>query len=99
MDVEVKDGLPGAGADVENSAISMLDIALASDLRRGQMASADNLGVGDFGFFQPGEMSLRNDESVCGRLRTDVLEGIDVLILVDFLGRNFARDDAAEKAV
>src|ERR1700722_14604476 len=44
-------GLAGAGADGEDGAVSLLDVALASDLGRGEMATADDFGVGRLGFF------------------------------------------------
>lgn len=99
VDVEVEDGLSGAGADVEDSAVSVLDLALASDLCGGEMAAADDFGIGGFGFFQSREMPFRNDENVRGGLRVDVFEGDDVIVFMHFFGRNFAADDAAEKAV
>ena len=43
--------MSGAGADVEDGAVSLLDVALASDLGRGEMATADDFGVGRLGFF------------------------------------------------
>lgn len=42
-------------------------------------------------------MFLWNDEDVGGRLRSDVFEGENVLVLVHFLAGNFAADDAAEE--
>jgi len=97
--MEVEDGLSGAGADVEDGAVSVLDLALAGDLRCGQMTAADDFGIGRLGFFQSRKMSLWNDENVGGCLRVDVFEGEDVVVFVNFLGRNFAADDAAEETV
>ena len=51
VNVEVEYGLAGAGADVEDSAVSLLDVALAGDLGGGEMAAADEFGVGGLGFF------------------------------------------------
>lgn len=97
--MEVKDRLSGAGADVEHSAVSLLDVALAGDLGGGEMAAADDFGVGGLGFFQSREMFLGNNEDVGGRLGADVFEGEDVVVFVDFLRGNFAAEDAAEKAI
>ena len=44
-------------------------------------------------------MTLRNDQDVRGCLRIDVLKGEYMVIFVDFLGRNLAAEDAAEKAI
>ena len=95
----MKDRLSRAGADVEDRAVSLLDVALARDLRGGEMAAADDLGVRGLGFFQSRKMFLGNDEHVRGRLRTDVFEGEHMLVFVNFLRGNLAADDAAEKAV
>jgi hypothetical protein len=51
VDVEVENGLSGAGADVEDGAVALLDVALAGDVGRGEMAAADEFGVGGFGLF------------------------------------------------
>jgi hypothetical protein len=96
MNVQVKDGLSGTGADVEDGAVSLLDVALACDLSGGEMAAANDFGICGFGFFQPGKMSLGNDEHVRWGLRVDVFEGEDVVVFVDFLGGKFSTEDAAE---
>ena len=92
----MKDRLSGAGADVEDGAVSLLDVALACDLGGGQVAAADDFGVGGLGLSQSGKMFFGNDENVRGRLRFDVFEGEDVFILVNFVGRDLAADHAAE---
>jgi hypothetical protein len=46
VDVEVEYRLTRAGPDVEDSAVSVLDVALAGDLGSGEMAAADDVGVG-----------------------------------------------------
>jgi hypothetical protein len=99
VDVEVEDGLSGAGADVEDGAVSLLDVALARDLGGGEVAAANDFGVGGFRFFQSGKMFLGNDEDMCGRLCVDVLEGEYIFIFVNFLGGNLAAEDAAEEAI
>lgn len=96
--MEVEDRLAGAGADVEDGAVALLDVALAGDVGGGEVAAADDFGVGGLGFFQSGKMFLGNDEDVCGGLWVDVFEGEDVVVLVNFLGGNFAADHAAEEA-
>jgi len=97
--VQVEDGLPSAGTDVEDGAVSLLDVALAGDVGGGEMAAADNFGVGGLGLFQSGKMLLGDDENVRGGLRVDVFEGENVVVLVNFSGGNFAAEDAAEEAV
>jgi hypothetical protein len=51
VDVEMEDGLSGAGADVEDGAVALLDVALAGDVGGGEVAAADEFGVGGFGLF------------------------------------------------
>jgi hypothetical protein len=99
VDVQVKDGLSGTGADVEDGAVALLDVALAGDVGGGEVAAADEFGVGGFGLFQAGEMFLGNDEDVRGRLRVDVFEREDVVVLINFFRGNIALDDAAEEAM
>jgi len=97
--VEVEDGLASAGADVEDGAVSLLDIALTGDVGGGEVAAADEFGVGGLGLFQSGKMFFGDDENVGGGLRVDVFEGEDVVVFVDFPGGNFTGEDAAEEAI
>ena len=97
--MEVEDGLSGAGADVEDGAVALLEVALAGDVGGGEVAAADEFSVGGFGFFQTGKMFFGNDQNVRGGLRVDVFEGEDVFVLVNFLRGDFAAEDAAEEAV
>ena len=96
--MEVEDRLSGAGANVEDGAVCLLDIALARNLRGGEVAAPDEFGVGGLGFLQSREMFLGNDEDVRRRPGADVFEGKDMVVFVNFLGGNLAADDAAEKA-
>ena len=84
MNVQVENGLPSAGADVEDGAVPMLDSALARDLSGREMAAADDLRVCGLGLFQSCEMSFRNNEYVCGRLRMDIFEGENMIVFVNF---------------
>ncbi len=97
--MEVEDGLSGTRADVEDGAVSPLDVALAGDVGGGEVATADDFGVGGLGLFQSGKVFLGDDENVRGGLRVDVFEGEDVVVLVNFLGGDFTAEDAAEEAV
>jgi hypothetical protein len=99
VDVEVEYGLSGAGADVEDGAVSLLDVALAGDVGGGKVAAADDFCVGGLGLFESGKMFFGDDQDVSGGLRVDVFEGEDVVVVVDFFGGNFAAEDAAEEAV
>lgn len=97
--MQMEDRLSCARSNVEDGPVALLDVALAGDLRGGQMAAADQFGIFGLGFLQSSEMFLGHDQHVRGRLRIDVFEGEDVLVLVNFLRGNLAADDAAEEAV
>jgi hypothetical protein len=95
--MEMEHGLSCVGADVEHGAVSILDVALAGDLSGGKVTAADDLGVGCLSFFQSSKMFLGNDEHVRRGFRADVFKREDVVIFVNFFGRNFSANDAAEK--
>ena len=99
MDVKVEDGLSGTGADVEHGAVSVFDVALASDMGGGEMALSDDFGVFGLRLFQSGKMFFGNDEDMRGGLGIDVFEGEDVGVLVNLFGGNFSGNDFAEEAV
>ncbi len=96
MYMEMKHGLSRAGADVQNGAIAVFDVAVTGNLRRDKMAPADDFCVAWLGFFQTGQVLLGNDEDVSWRLGIDVVKGVGVLIFVHFFRRNFAGDNFAE---
>src|SRR5437764_286136 len=60
VDVQVKDRLSGAGADVKNGAVSVLDAALAGDFGGCEMTAADHFGVSASCFFQSGKVFFWN---------------------------------------
>lgn len=99
MYVQVEYGLAGAGTYVQHCSISLLDVALPRDLRCRDVTAPDDLGVSGLGFFQSGEMTFRNNEDMGRSLRLDVLEGEDMLILLDLFCGNLAADNAAEETV
>jgi hypothetical protein len=48
---------------------------------------------------QPGDVLSRHDQDVEGGLREDVIDGHDVIVLVDDGRRDLSRHDAAEQAI
>jgi hypothetical protein len=98
VDVKVEHGLPRAGADVQDGAVALLDIAIAGDLGSREVAAADNFSVRSFGFIQSREMSFGDDKNVSRGLRADVLKSEDVVIFVDFFRGDLAAEDATEEA-
>lgn len=99
VNVKVEHRLSGAGADVEDGAVSVLDFALAGDLSGGEMAAPDEFRISQFSFFQSRKMFLGDDEDVRGRLRIDVFEGEDMVVFVNFFRRDVSTNDAAEEAI
>lgn len=99
VDVQVEDRLPGAGADIEDGAVPLLNVALARDMGGGKVAAADDFGVVRLGFLQPREMFLRNDEYVRRRFGINVFEGENVFIFVNFLRGNLTPEDPTEQAI
>jgi hypothetical protein len=99
VDVQVKDRLSGAGADVKNGAVSVLDAALAGDFGGCEMTASYHFGVSASCFFQSGKVFFWNHQHVGGRLRIQVFEGVRGVVFVNFPGRNFLGNDAAEQAV
>lgn len=86
-------------AHVEDGAVALFDVALASNLRRSQMTAANQFGVFAACLLQSCKMLLGNHQYVRGRLRLDVLKGKEVFVFIHFFRRNLAADDAAEKAI
>jgi len=57
----VKYGLACAWAYVQDRSISVLNLALARDLSSGEVTAPDDFRVSGLGFFQSGEVTLRDD--------------------------------------
>ncbi len=49
--------------------------------------------------FQINNVALRNDEDMRRRFGINVFKSVDLLVLVNFLGRNLAGNDFAKEAV
>src|SRR5258705_11252473 len=99
MDVNVEHGLSRFRCYVEAGAVAVFDSAMASDGGGRQVKASNQLRVFRLSFLQATNMLLGNNQNVRGRLWIDVFEGESVLVLVDFLGGDFAADDAAKEAL
>src|SRR5581483_4620204 len=99
VQMQMKHRLAGARADVVHRTISVLDAAIASDLGRDQMAVANYLGVFRIRRIKSRDVALGNNQHVGWRLGSDVLEGENSFVFVDFLRGNLAGDDFAEETV
>ncbi|HTA59108.1 MAG TPA: hypothetical protein VK805_13175 [Candidatus Baltobacteraceae bacterium] len=96
MQVEMENGLAGAGAVVEYGAVAGQEIALGGEFGSYQLQLAKQRLVGGLGIVQRDEMFLGANQNVHGRLRVDVFEGEHVLVLIDELGGNLFRANFAE---
>ena len=96
MHVQVKNRLPGMRADVEHGSIAVLDAALARDIGGDELAAADQLGILCHSFLQSADVFFGNDQHMRRGLRINIVEGVGVLVFVDFLGGYFPANDAAE---
>ena len=75
--MQMKHGLAGAGSDIEYRAITLFDLAFASDLGRNQIQIANDFGVRGARLFDIDDVLLRDDQHMRWSLRLNVLEGID----------------------
>ena len=96
MYMEMKNGLSRAGADIQNGAIAVFDVAITGNLGRDEVAAADNFCVAGLRFFQAAQVLLGDNEDVSWRLRINVIEGVSVLVFINLFGRNFASDGSAK---
>jgi hypothetical protein len=97
--MEMKHGLSRARAHVEYRSVSLLDVALARDLRRRQMATSDDFGILSLRFFQSGKVFLWDNQHMRRCLGIDIFKGEYMLVVINLLGRNLAAKNAAEKAI
>jgi hypothetical protein len=99
VQVEVEDGLAGAAAVVEDGAVAIEDLALASELRSDELELAKKTLVGDGGVGKGLEMLAGTDKDVRGGLGMDVFEGEDLGVFIDNPGGGFFATDFAEDTV
>src|SRR2546423_9048639 len=97
--MQVEYGLARSRAVVKNSAIAFQKIAFARQLRGYQLQLPKHGLIRGCGFVQRRKMFAWAEQNVRGRLRADVLEGKDFLVLIHELRRNFLIADFAEQAV
>jgi len=96
MDVQMEHRLAGSWAHVQHRSITILNSSVSRDFRCCEVTAADRVRIFQRCFLKARKMFLRNDQHMGRRLGIDVLESERVLVLVDFLGRNFAVDNSAE---
>src|SRR5262245_63882944 len=98
--MHVVDNLAAFQPAVHAQAVAALGQALVlSDLASGQETAAEHLGVARLHRHDRADVALGDDQQMDRRLRVDVLEREDRVVLVLDVGLARARDDAAENAV
>jgi hypothetical protein len=99
MEMEVVDGLPAVTPHVGDDPIAAFgDPLCAGELRNILEDSGEEIAVARSQIVGGGDVSPRQQKDVCRRLRVDVTDGDDQVVLVDPRRGQLARDDAAEEA-
>lgn len=97
--MQMMHSLSAVVARVDDSPIATLRDPFASrDLGGEQQRLAEQVGR-ETRRVERGDVFLGNDKHVQGGLRIDVAKGQQALAIVDYIGRNGARDDPAKKAI
>lgn len=96
VDMHVENRLSGHRTHIKHRPITFFDPALAGNSRGSQMAGTDDSGVRRLRFLQPANVFFRNNQDVGGRLRINVFEGKNLIVLVNFLCRNLSANYAAK---
>jgi hypothetical protein len=99
VDVEMKHRLPRSRTYIKHSPVSLLDVPLARNLGRRQVAAADHFCIFGLCFLQSSKVLLGDDKYMRGSLWADVFKGQYVRVLVNLLGGNLPAQNAAEEAV
>ncbi len=99
MDVEMFDSLAAVGAGVDDEAVAAFEVLGAGDFPGCGEKLAEQHGIFGQSVGVGGDVALRDDEHVHGRLGVDVGEGERVGIVVQARDGNFTGDDLAEQAV
>lgn len=97
--MEMRDALPGVGADVRHDAIPGLGQSLAPGDLRGDPEDAPEqvpVSLGEVG--GRGDMAARDHDDVDRRLRRDVPQRKDILVGMELGRGDLAGRDAAEQA-
>jgi hypothetical protein len=100
VEVDVVDHLATLGSAVHGNPISTLAEAESFAESPGdQQTPPEHFAVSGLGSHERGNVALGNDEDMHRRLRIDVLEGEDVVVLVLDVGRALPRNNPTERAV
>ena len=100
VQVDVEHGLTRVGLAVEHKAGTAF---FETEVFRDKLCAVEHLAH-EFAIFRlhvhdSRDVALRYDQEVYRCLRGDVVEGENIVVFVDFLGRDFTLDDFAEKTI
>src|SRR6266849_883633 len=99
VEVEMEDGLAGAGAVVEDGAVAGEEIFFGGEFRGDHQELAEERLVFGWGVVKGFKMFARAEEDVYGSLRADVFKSEEIGVFVDKFRGNFFRADFAEEAI
>src|SRR5712692_487452 len=95
--VQVQHALTGVGADVRDEAPAVLELLILGHLAGGLQEPEAEIRVVQLG--NRGDVAVGDEQHVRGRLRVQVAEAGDVLVLVDDVALDLPRRNLAEDAV
>lgn len=100
VQVDVEDRLTGGTVGVEHGPIAFIGVSvLFRDGCGHTLHRAHQRIVVRTQIVQRGDMTARNDQDVQGRLRVDIPDRNDLVILMDEASRDLSCDDLAEEAI
>ena len=99
MDVEVRDGLATVPALVDDKAKAVAQALAGRDLGCDDEEVAKQLGVSGSSLADARDELARDHEDVGGRLRSDIVEGHAMLVLIDDPGGNLTVGDTLEEGL
>lgn len=99
MHVDVKDGLTGPGAIIEDHPEGVTDTFLSGEISADTHHFADQFFILRAYRSRALEVFLGDDQKMGGGLGADVPEGKDIIILVKLVRRNITIDNLAKQAV
>src|SRR5262245_29161057 len=98
--MDVEHSLTGVAFRIEDDSIALVRIpVLFRDGGRGSLYRAHERIIMRAEIVERGDVATRNNQDVQRRLRVDVPDGDELVVLVDKASRDLSRDDLAEKTV
>src|SRR5262245_55504905 len=100
MQVDVEHGLTRVAVGIEDSPVALVGVTvLFRQGGGGSLHGAHERIIMRVEIVERGDVTTRNDQDVQWRLRVDVSDCDELVVLVDEASRDLSRDDLAEKTV